>query len=206
VSGVGRWAAIGFGLYVAGGIVMLFVVAALEDVIFGPFGVEVAAGTVGLSIRNGLHHLVWGPTVALVAAPIGRRLVAGVRFDRPLATFLLLAGAALAGLSEVALNEWARDRFEYFDPDYVGFAGFAPAATLAVALAAWAALSAPRASGVILRVLLMTAAGCLALALLPSVPGLADGIDPESVPLAITLVLDAAFAVLAVLLGILDRG
>lgn len=201
MSGVSRWAAIGFGLYVVVGIASLFAVATFEGTIFGPFGIEVAAGTVGLSLRNGLHHVVWGLAVALVAVPIGRRLVPAVAFDRPLAAFVLVCGALLAGVSEFLLNEWARDRFGYFDPEYVGFAGFAPAATLAQALAAWAALSVPRASRSALLGVLLAAVGSLALALLPSLPGVVDGIDPASIPLVIVLLLDGAFAGVALVLA-----
>lgn len=201
MSGVARWAAVGFGLYVALGFASLVAVAAFEGAIFGPFGIEVGAGTVGLSLRNGLWHVVWGIAVALVAAPVGRRLVSEARFRLALPMLVLASGVALAGLTELLLNEWARERFGYFDPEYVGFSGFAPPATVAVALAAWAALSVPRESGTILRRLLLLAVAGLVLAVLPSVPGAADGIDPGNLPLAATLVVDGAFAGLAVLIS-----
>ena len=196
--GVGRWAAIGLLLYVGIGVLSLFAIAAIEGYIFGPFGIEVAAGTVGLSLRNGLHHLVWGLTVALAAAPVGRRLVPAVRFDRRRALLFVVAGALLAGISEFLINEWGRDRFVYFSLRHVGFVGFAPAATLAVALCAWAALNLPRGSRAIMLALLGAATVGLAFTLLPSIPGLADGIDPGSIPLASVLLIDLIFAVLAV--------
>jgi hypothetical protein len=195
-SGVGSWAAAGFALYVVLGVVSLLVVARAGDMLAEPFGIDIGAGTVGLSIRNGVHHVAWGLTVVLVAAPLGRRLVPSIRFERQ-SVPVLLSGLALAGMSEFLLNEWARERFTYFDPEYVGLAGFAPAATVAIAVASWAAMSVPRASRSVLLALVVLSVVGLTVAVLPSVPGLGDGLDPSSVPLAVALVADGAFAVFA---------
>lgn len=198
---VSTWAGAGFVLYVAIGILSLFVVAATQGFVFGPFGIEVAAGTIGLSLRNGFHHIVWTLSVAGLAVPLGRRLVPGARFASPTGLILLIVGSALAGATEFLINEWARDRFMYYDPEYVGFAGFAPAAIVAVAAAAWAARCLPRRSRATLLIVLGLAVAGFGIAVLPSIGGLGDGIDPGSIPLASTLLADGAFAVIAVVIA-----
>ena len=200
-SRVGTWAAIGFLLYVAIGFLSLLLAAVAEGLVFGSLGIEVAAGTVGLSLRNGLYHVVWTLLAAAVAVPIGRRLVPAARFRGLPGLALLAVGAGLAGLTEILINEWARERFEYFDPEYVGLAGFAPPATVAIAIAAWAALSVPRGSRSILLAVLGAAVVGFGTAVLPSIAGLGDGIDPSSVPLAIVLLADGVVALVAVVIA-----
>ena len=200
-SRVGAWAAIGIVLYVVIGILSLFLAAATENLVFGPFGIEVAAGTVGLSLRNGLHHILWTLLVAAAAIPVGRRLVPDARFGGLPGLAVLAVGAGLAGLTEFLINEWARERFEYFDPEYVGLAGFAPAGTVAVAFGAWAALCVPRGSRSDLLGLLFLAVAGFGIAVAPSFAGLGNGIEMSSIPLALALVVDGAFALIAALIA-----
>ena len=197
-SRVGTWAAVGLAIYVAIGLLSLFLVAATENLVFGPFGIEVAAGTIGLSLRNGLHYVVWALLVAALAVPIGRRLVPDARFGGLLALALLGVGAGLAGATEFLINEWARERFGLFDPEYVGLVGFAPAATVAIAVVSWAAMCVPRGTRSDLLGLLAIAVAGFGLIVLPSITGLHDGIDPGSIPLAIGLLVNGGFGLLAI--------
>ena len=85
-----------------------------------------------------------------------------------------------------------------------GFAVFAGPALVAIALAAWAALAVPSGMGLPLVAATVGAVASLALALLPSLGGLDDGINPESLPLAGVLLADVVFAVAATLLVLRD--
>ncbi len=195
-TGVFWWTLAGLGLYPVGFVASMLVIATIEQLILDPMGIRAQAGEVSLSIRNGLHHVVWGAAVAAVAVPIGRRLVPATRFERA-GVAVLAVGLVLAALAELLIIEFDRTRNGYFDPDHVGLAIAVPPAMVAVALASWAAMAIPRPSRAPLVVLAAVAAIGFVLALLPSIGGLADGIDPESIPLALCLVVSAAFVVLA---------
>jgi hypothetical protein len=193
-SGIALWALAGFALYVLGGAVSLFITALLVDPMLTSLGMPVEAGEIGLSVRNALDPVAWGVLVACVSVPIGRRLVPGIRFA-PAGWVVLAIGVVLASLTWFLLEEFVRGRFEYVDVDYVGFTVFTWLALVAIALCGWAALAVPRGSGGPLAVLLALAVTGMGLALVPSVPGVADGIEPENLPLALVFLVDLVYAV-----------
>ena len=196
--GVALWAVAGVVLYVLAAIGSLLSIATVERLVPG-LGDQVAAGTIGLSIRNGVHPLVWGALGAAAAVPIGRRLVDDLRFGA-VGWIVLLIGLALAAVTTFLVDELTRARFGYFDPDMTGFTVFAGPALVAIALAAWAALAVPSGRGLPLVAATIAAVASLALALLPSIDGLRDGIDPESLPLAGVFLVDVLFAAGAAML------
>jgi hypothetical protein len=201
-SGVALWAVAGVVLYVLTGMGSLLAIASVEGLV-PSLSDQVQAGTIGLSIRNGVHPLVWGAIAAAIAMPVGRRLVPDLRFAA--GGWLTLAlGLALAAVTTTLVDEFVRVRYGMFDPDMTGFAVFAGPALVAIALAAWAALAVPSGMGLPLVAATVGAVACLALALLPSVGGLGDGINPESLPLAAVLLADVVFAVAATLLVLRD--
>jgi hypothetical protein len=97
------------------------------------------------------------------------------------AWILLLTGAAFAAAVHASLHAWARYRYGYFDPDVVGPTALFAFIVIGVAVAGFGVLVAPRRA--VLPPLLATLAGIGAslLALGGNLPGLADGLDPESV-------------------------
>jgi hypothetical protein len=196
--GVALWAVAGVVLYVLAAIGSLLAIATIEGLVSGLRNL-VAAGTVGLSIQNGLHPLVWGALVAAASIPIGRRLVDNLRFGA-VGWFLLLIGLAFAAVTTFLVDEFVRARFGYFSPRMTGLTVFAGPALVAIALAAWAALAVPSGMGLPLVAATVAAVASLALALAPSIGGLDDGIDPESLPLAVVFLLDVLFAAAAALL------
>lgn len=199
-SGVGRWALAGLVLYPVGWFASFLALATVERLVLEPLGLRPEAGMVSLSIRNGLHQIVWGVAVAVVAVPIGRRLVRDIRFD--LAGVAVLAvGLVLAALTELLVIEFARLRYGYVDTDSVGLAILAPPAIVAVALAVWAAMAVPRPNRAALLLLAAVAALGLGLTMLPSIGGLSDGIDPESIGLAASLLGSAGFVVVGLVLA-----
>lgn len=199
-SGVFWWVASGLGLFAVGWFVTLLAMALLDRYVLEPLGLRPEAGEVSLSMRNGLHQLVWGAAVAAVSIPIGRRLVPEIRFGKAGAG-VLVVGLVLAALTELLIVEFDRVRSGMFGFRHVGLAIAAPPAIVGVALAAWAALALPRSNRAALVALAAAAAVGFAIVMLPSLGGLSDGIDPESIPLAASLVASAAFVILAPLIA-----
>jgi hypothetical protein len=194
------WAIAGFALYLLGGAGAILITALAADPVLQGMGLRVEAGELGLSLRNALEPLAWGTLVAAVSVPVGRRLIDGIRFS--LGGWVILgSGLLLASLTWFLGQEFVRARFGYFDPEAVGFGLFAWPALVAIALCGWAALAVRRAAATPLVILLVVAAIGLAVALLPSVAGASDGIDAGSVPLALTFLVDVAYAILVLVLA-----
>lgn len=187
------WTFLGFIVYVLVGFGSIFVLAAVERVLLAPFGIYSEAGTASLSIRNALHPVAWGVVVALVAAESRSRLVPGARFGLR-SHVVLVIGLVLASVTTLLVEEFVRARYGYFDPEYTGLSLFGGPALVAVALAAWAAMSVPRCRrGPLLVAATLSVIG-IGASLLPSLPGAADGIPAASVPIAVVFVVDGCFA------------
>lgn len=194
--GPALWTIAGFVLYVLGGMATLFAIAWIEHMTWGGMGVDTGAGTVGLSVRNGVHALVWGLAAAAAAIPLGRRLVEGLAFGRA-GWVVLVVGLLLALLTTMLVNEFVRARYGYYDPEYAGLTVFTGPALVAVALASWATLGVPRPGAAVPALAALTAVAGLAMSLLPSLPGAADGIGASSMPLAAAFAASAAYGVIA---------
>lgn len=201
---VAAWAVAGAALYVVVGLVSLFVVATVEQTVLEPLGLGGQPGTSSWGIVLASHPLVWGIATAMVASRLGRRPVPDARFTIGPA-FVLIVGLLLAAITMYLLHEYARERYGWFDPEYVGFANFAAPAVVAVALAGWAGAALPRERRKPLVVAHLAAVAALGLALLPSLPGVQDGIRTSSIPLATILVIDVVFAVVSACLSIARR-
>jgi len=204
IGGPALWALAGLGLYVVVGAGSIFLTALVADPILGALGMPVRAGEIGLSIRNAIHPIVWGAIVAAASVPIGRRLVAGIRFSLA-GTAVLVVGLGLAAATWFLGEEFVRARYAWFDPEYVGLSLFAWPAIVAIALAGWAALAVPRGHARALIGWMLLAAVGLGLVLVPSMIGAADGIEPGSVPLASAFLLDVAYVV-GVIVATLRQG
>lgn len=195
-TGLAWWTLAGLGLFPVGWVASALAIATIERFVLEPVGLRAEAGELSLSIRNGIHQIAWGALVAAAAVPFGRGLVAGIRF-RPSAAALLAVGLVIAATTQLLVFEFDRLRSGYVDADHVGMIIFAPPAIVAVALATWAAMAIPSPDRAVLIALAAIGAIGFALATIPSLPGLSDGIDPASVPLAVSLLVGAAFVVIA---------
>jgi hypothetical protein len=193
------WTIAGFVLYVLGGMASILAIGLFENLFLQPSGLRPEAGTFGLSVQNGAHDVAWGLLVAAIAAPLGRRMVAGIRFGWP-GTAMLAGGLVIAAAATTLGDEFVRARFGLYEPRAMGLTLFTGPAIVAVALATWAALAVPPSGAVVPALAALAAAGCLALSLLPSLPGLDDGIDAASIPLVIAFTIGIAYATLAVVL------
>ena len=178
------------------------VVAFVIAVYAGQLGLGRSDGDLGTRLDLALFLLLislFGSLAALASA----RLVFG-RWPAvpPVAILVAGVGVALAIAVELALHEWARVRFgSYYDPDMVGWtAGLAYALALSAAVS-FAVLIAPHgaAEPPLLGAIGLAVPIWLAVGL--NVPGLLDGIELESWPLAILVGLSGVYALAAVLIG-----
>jgi hypothetical protein len=145
-----------------------------------------------------LHPIAWGVIAAAVAAWLGGRLLPGAVRTGPGPAANLGVALALAALTTYLLHEFVRARYGWFDPEYAGLAIFAPSALVAIGLVGWAAASLERVQRGPLVVVQIASLAALAVAILPSLPGIADGIKVPSAPLAAAFVIDATFALASV--------
>lgn len=129
--------------------------------------------------------VLWG-ALSLSGVLVAGRLAFG-RWLQVSAVAFLLAGTGifLSAIVNVVLQQWAVARFGYFDPDFVWWTAGLFAVLVGLATATFGVLVAPPgAAGWPLAFVLLGAAG-VAFIVLGNVPGLGDGIEPESWPLAI---------------------
>ncbi len=196
------WTLAGFVLYVLGAFGGLLLIVVIEGPLLAVFGLRAEAGTLGLSVQNGLHAITWGLLTAAIAWPLGRRLVPGIRFQA-VGGAMLLVGLVIAAVTMTLGNEFVRARYGHYDPEYEGLAVFAGPAIVAIALATWAALAVPRSGVLVPAAAMLTAAAGFAMSLLPSLPGVSDGIDPASIPLIAAFLVAGGYAAMAAILVLL---
>lgn len=202
MQGPALWTLAGFVLYVLGAFGGLLLIVVIEEPLLALFGLRAEAGTLGLSVQNGLHAVAWGLLTAAVALPLGRRLVEGIRFG--LVGWVILAvGLVIAAVAMTLGNEFVRARYGWYDPEYEGLSLFAGPAIVAIALATWAALAVPRSGVLVPGAAMLTAAAGLAMSLLPSIPGAADGVDAASLPLGAAFLVAVGYAAVAAILVLL---
>jgi len=150
-----------------------------------------------------LQPLVWGSAVlggALLAARLafGRWLPASWP-----GLALALFGLTLAGLLEASLHDWAVARLGVFGWDMVGPTAGLFAVVVGSAAAGFGVLVAPRRAT--LPPLLMAVGGALLTGIVVAVnmPGLGDGIDPESFVPALLVATCGAYALVVAFISVL---
>ena len=105
------------------------------------------------------------------------------------------AGVTLAIGVELALHEWARVSYGYYDPDFIGpTAGLSFSVVLVAVAWFWLSVAPPGATAPP-RIGLGLSAILVGLIVLSNVPGLRDGIGPNSWPLAILVGWSAVYAI-----------
>lgn len=123
----------------------------------------------------------------------------------PEAAILLATGAAFAAAVDAALHAWASYRLGYIDVDLIGPTGIFFAVVVAVAVAGFGAMIAPRGAALPPLVAVVAGMALTAISLLGNLPGLADGLDPESVVPAAVIGGAAVYVVLVGLVTSLAR-
>ena len=181
------WAVVSFALFVASSLgifVVNTVVRAFGDV---PHTIEMAE-----------WPIVWG-ALAVAGVLIAGRLVFG-RWLRASVSAIVLAGVGigLSAVVNVVLQQWAIARFGNMDADYIGWTAGLFALLIGVAVAAFGVFVAP--PHVVRWPLAFVVFGFALTAVIvaANVPGLSDGIDPESWPVAIWLGISALYAAIVI--------
>ncbi|HEX2142527.1 MAG TPA: hypothetical protein VHK28_09710 [Candidatus Limnocylindria bacterium] len=178
------WAVISFAFFLVALFATLPILAAVRLFIATDHLVEMAEWSV-----------VWG-ALSLCGVLVAGRIAFGDWLRVGLPGFLVGGtGIALSAIVHVVLQQWAITRFGYFDADFVGWwTGGLFAVLIGLATGAFGVFVAPRgAAAWPLIAVLLGFAGVL-LVLLGNLSGLADGIAPESWPLAIWLGISALYA------------
>ena len=142
---------------------------------------------------------------------VGAVLVAGhVAFGRSLAVrpgHVVLPAIRIAiGIGiELAIHEWARLSIGYYDSDFIGWTAALSISVVLVAVAWFGVMVAPRWATAPPRIGLGLSAVIVVLIVLSNLPGLNDGIGPNSWPLAILVGLAAIYATVAVITSLRGR-
>jgi hypothetical protein len=185
-----NWVALCFLAFVLAEIATIPVIYVAEAVLGLPHAL-------GLALWAGSRVLVAG----LVALALGRILIGTAVRPQPAAWLVLGIGAALAAMVQVALVAWSESRFALFDPDLVGLTAQLYTVVGGVGVAAFSTLSAPRDAALPPMIALLMATLLTLIIVVANVPGLADGIEPESIPLAVTLGATLLYALAVSALG-----
>ncbi|HYI66685.1 MAG TPA: hypothetical protein VEW95_07180 [Candidatus Limnocylindrales bacterium] len=157
---------------------------------------------------DGLRVDLAGLLLLSGAFGIGGVLVAGrVAFGswldaRPRHLVLPVAGVALAIGVELALHEWARLTIGYYDSDFIGWTAGLSFSVVLVAVTWFGVAVAPPGANAPPRIGMGLSAILVLLIVLSNVPGLGDGIEPRSMPLAILVGLAAIYAIGALITGV----
>jgi hypothetical protein len=177
------WAALSFVFFVAALLAVLPFTAAVKLVWDTPHLVEMAAWSP-----------LWGD-LSLLGVLVAAQLALGAWLrPPPLAIGVAAFGIGLSAVLNVVLQQWEMARFGITEPELVGLTAGLFAVLIGLAVAAFGALIAPR--RLIGWPLAAVALGFVGVAVivLSNIPGLDDGIGPESWPLAICVGLSGLYA------------
>lgn len=191
------WAALSFVFFVAALLAVLPFTAAVKLVWDTPHLVEMAAWSP-----------IWG-VLSVLGVLVAAQLALGSWLRPPfLAVGVAAFGIGLSAVLNVVLQQWEVARFGITEPELVGPTAGLFAVLIGLAVAAFGVLIAPR--RLIGWPLAAFALGfvLLAIIVLSNIPGLDNGIGPESWPLAICVGLSGVYALISgglVLRRALDR-
>lgn len=184
---VWAWAGLSAGTFLAVGVATLFLVIGIESLVLVPAGVEAGAGSFAHGAVLASHVALWALISGSVTV-IGARMFLGAGFapiDR-LTQLLFAIGIVVAAGVQLALHEYGRARFGFFDPRELGVTSLLPLAVVAVTTA-WIGILVSRARlaipWAIFGLSSLSVLGILAL----NLAGLRDGVEATSLPLALAM-------------------
>jgi hypothetical protein len=178
--------------YVAAFALTLWLIGSVEGLLPGG-----GAGTLVHGIMLALHVVIWGGLTAGCTGALAAVLYGGETRVDSRAVGFLITGITVAGITELALHEWARARFGVFSPDHVAGSLWLPAALLAVSTVGFAARIAPPYADRLLSAMLTIPVLWVLVIVSGNVPGALDGISWGSIPLALAVVTAAGFSLYA---------
>lgn len=189
------WAALSVMAWIASFFAAFGIVAGAGT--FGPGAPDVSGMRIELAALLGLHGIL-----AAAGVLAAGRLAFGrwPTVDRR-ATAVALIGLSLAMAVELALHEWTEARFGYYDWEMVGWTAGLSLAVVALAVATFGAIVAPRSGALPPLLAQVVATTLVGLIVLSNVGGIPGGVEPKSWPLAIFVGLSAAYAAAAVVIG-----
>lgn len=151
-----------------------------------------------LSLPHGTMLATAAALATVIAAAVvllGGRLVFGRWLVASPTMWVLLAlGALLSGTVQVALVDWATVRQGNFDPEMIGSTTFLFATLSGMTVAAFGTLVAPPPARTAPMVVALAGAGLSLLIVVSNARGLEGGVPPESVPLAVALIVAGGFS------------
>lgn len=182
-----RLAVAALAIYVVLGVATLFAATGLEAMVFVPLGFEAGAGSFGHGVFLAIHVIAWAVLGFWLCVLAARVVGLNTAVSRG-AWVVVVGGAAAAGLVQLAIHEYARARFGFYDPRAVGLTALLPAAAVGQ-LVGWALVLVSKPASMLAwsieAVPLAVMVGIIGL----NVPGAADGISPGSLPLAVAMAL-----------------
>jgi hypothetical protein len=147
--------------------------------------------------------VVWG-ALAVVGVLAAGRLAFGRWLPVSMTALTVAAsGTVLSAVFHVVLQQWALTRFGEMDADLIGWTAGLFAVLLGISTSAFGVLVAPRGSAAWPLAFVLTGSAMTAFIVLANVPGLGDGIDPESWPLAIWLGLSGLYGAVVSLIAVM---
>lgn len=177
------WTALSFAAFVGALFAVLPLMAAAQLFAAVPHMAQMAAWSV-----------IWG-VLSIIGVLMAARIALGVWLAvGSLAWLAAATGTGLSATVHTVLQQWEIARFGHIDPDLVGLTAGLFAVLIGLATAAFGTLVAPSSvRGWPAAATLAGSLGVLWIVLL-NLPGLDDGLSPESQPLAIWLGLSAIYA------------
>lgn len=175
---------------------------------FAAFGVAISVvsrAVIPDAVSAGMRLDLAGFLFLIGTFGIGAVLIAGrAAFGRwlevrPRHLILPAVGIALAIGVELALHEWAKASIGHYDWDFIGWTAGLSFSLILVAIARFGVIVAPPGAAAPPRIGLGLSAILVILIVLSNVPGLGDGIGPNSWLLAILVGSSAIYAIGAVI-------
>jgi predicted lysophospholipase L1 biosynthesis ABC-type transport system permease subunit len=176
-------------------------------------GAFVAAAFVSLPVAIGFGGLLrvpetaafistWGCLAIVSVLGAGRIAFRGWLPVNVAALSVAAIGIGLAVGVDTTLHEWATARLGYYDPDQVWWSAGLFAVLIGLATATFGVLVAPRGYAWRAAAFALAGAAGVLFIVLSNVPGLRDGIEAESWPVAIWIGLGGAYALATAALAV----
>jgi hypothetical protein len=185
------WTAVSLGFFVASAFAIFVVNMLVRLFINVPHLVAMAEWS-----------LVWGGLSTLGVVVAGR--LAFGRVPRVSATAIILAsiGIVLSAIVHVVLQQWAVARFGFYDPEFVWWTAGLFAVLIGLATSAFGVFVAPPGAANWPLAFALAGAAAVAFIVLGNLPGLRDGIESGSWPLAIWLGISGLYAAVIALASV----
>jgi hypothetical protein len=172
----------GIASYAGLGVVTLFTATTIETGLLVPLGFEAGAGSLTHGVVLAAHVGAWA-LLAGLAVTTAARLLGATSPIGPWDRALFLVGVLVAALLQLAIHEYGRQRFGFYDPRDIGLTALLPAAMVAQ-LAAWALVLVSRGTSAVAWLAQVLATLAVLGIVGTNVPGASNGLNAGSLPLA----------------------